>query len=696
MPSRAPASTDLANASHELRANSGQWAAYESSGNCVVTAGPGSGKTKVLVLKTARILEEDLKPPGGLACLTFSNECARELRRKLRYLGVVRRPNLFVGTLHSFCLRHVIGPYAKLGGLGLPDGWRVASDSERSAAFVEGAKETSHAATMISRHEFDEFRRLLRADRRPDYVSDEQAKFVDNYEKALRRRGVVDFEDLSVLGRKLIEDHEWVRKALKARFPVFAVDEYQDLGVALHDIIVKLLGTGVRVLAVGDADQSIYKFQGATPALFHELVGRKDFSHVKLRLNYRCARDIVNGSLGLLGDGADYEAHSAEKGAIHEHECSGGPDDQVARVFQQIVPDLRARGFSLGRIAILYRDKNDGSRVAAAAQAAGLNFVRIDNGAPYAKTPFTRWVEDCVNWCAKPWGSSEIALGELIETWLGFHANGHSPSVRNAARQALVCFLWNARDAAMPVSAWCRQLDQQVVGGALQRESSLSGERPKFDALIHAVDQGELAGITLGQLIGQRGNDDVLNLMTLHGAKGLEFDAVVLIGADEGRLPDFRKVNDDDELREERRLFYVGVTRARKEVHVVYSGFTVDKSGRKRVNGRSRFIGELTQRLLAEADDDSYDVCDVCDPGEDRPPPLVHWSATPTVGSLRTGTCDWCNTLSGRCDGCGDTFALEDDAEETCSCGTTFRHVVERNHHGEIEVDEVQIVDEED
>src|SRR4051812_19834308 len=104
MPSRAPVPNRLASGSQELKSNPSQWKAYEASGNCVVTAGPGSGKTKVLVLKTARILLEDLKSPAGLACLTFSNECARELRRKLRDLGVARHPNLFVGTLHSFCL----------------------------------------------------------------------------------------------------------------------------------------------------------------------------------------------------------------------------------------------------------------------------------------------------------------------------------------------------------------------------------------------------------------------------------------------------------------------------------------------------------------------------------------------------------------------------------------------------------------
>ncbi len=548
---------------------------------------------------------------------------------------------------------------------------------------------------MINRREFDDFRRVLRADRRPDFVSDENARFVENYEKALRRMGRIDFEDLSVLGRKLIEEHDWVRRALKARFPVFAIDEYQDLGVALHDVVLKLLDIGIRVLAVGDADQSIYRFQGASPALFGEIVNRKDFAHVKLRLNYRCAKDIVKGSLGLLADGADYEAHSNESGAIYEHECTGGPSDQVGHVFEKIVPDIRSRGFALGRIAILYRDKNDGSRVASAAQAAGLNFVRLDNGAPYAKTPFTRWIEDCAAWCAKPWNAAGVTLGELIETWLGFHAGNYNPTVRNQARQALVSFLWAARGSTMPIAEWCRRFDEKVLGEALQTQPMLVGDRAKLDALIHAVEEGELAGTTLGQFVGQRGSDDVLNLMTLHGAKGLEFDAVVMIGADEGRLPDFRKVDNDEDLQEERRLFYVGVTRARREVHVVYSGFTVDRYGRKRVNGRSRFLDELTQQLRSEADDDSYDVCEACEPDEDHAPHLVHWSSTATVGSLCTGTCDWCNTLSGRCDDCGDRFPLPDDAEETCSCGTTFRHIVERNHHGEVEVDEVQIVDSE-
>src|SRR5262245_57580231 len=117
----------------ELRRNREQWKAYESKGHCVVLAGPGSGKTKVLTLKLARLIAEDVTPPRGVACLTYNNECVKELTRRLARLGIRNSRNVFVGTVHSFCLKAVLLPYAKLGGLALPDPLRIAmsSDSER-------------------------------------------------------------------------------------------------------------------------------------------------------------------------------------------------------------------------------------------------------------------------------------------------------------------------------------------------------------------------------------------------------------------------------------------------------------------------------------------------------------------------------------------------------------------------------------
>jgi DNA helicase-2/ATP-dependent DNA helicase PcrA len=113
-------STAYLKQAEDLRENPGQLAAYESKGHCVVLAGPGSGKTKTLVLKLARILAEDVSAPRGAACITYSQECARELSRRLEALGLRESRNLFIGTVHGFCLRHILIPYGHLAGLALP------------------------------------------------------------------------------------------------------------------------------------------------------------------------------------------------------------------------------------------------------------------------------------------------------------------------------------------------------------------------------------------------------------------------------------------------------------------------------------------------------------------------------------------------------------------------------------------------
>src|SRR5262245_6159953 len=113
-PASATAKPPYMLAAEALRKNEGQWKAYESEGNCVILAGPGSGKTKTLTVKLARMLAEDVRPPRGIACITYNNQCARELRRRLAALGVEDGRRAAIGTLHSFCLQHVVLPYARI------------------------------------------------------------------------------------------------------------------------------------------------------------------------------------------------------------------------------------------------------------------------------------------------------------------------------------------------------------------------------------------------------------------------------------------------------------------------------------------------------------------------------------------------------------------------------------------------------
>jgi DNA helicase II / ATP-dependent DNA helicase PcrA len=281
----------------ELKRNAEQWTAFESKGNCVTLAGPGSGKTKVLTAKLARMLLEDVRSPRGAACVTFNNECARELERRLALLGMADRPNVFVGTLHSFCLRFVIRSLGRFLGGEVPLPIRIASERVQRKAFDDAV-----AAMRIRgedlRLDLDRFRRTA-IDRvvGRDGWEPGDGGLTDlclEYERRIRGSGHIDFDDIVLLSVRAVEGNEFVRRCLRARFPILLVDEYQDLGVPLHRLVLQLcFASGVRLFAVGDPDQSIYGFTGARPDLLRDLAGRGDVESVVLHTNYRSGRRIV-------------------------------------------------------------------------------------------------------------------------------------------------------------------------------------------------------------------------------------------------------------------------------------------------------------------------------------------------------------------------------------------------------------------
>lgn len=149
-------------AAEDLRANPGQWQLYESSRNCVVLAGPGTGKTKALTIKLARVLDEDVAPPQGVACITYNSECARELTRRSSQLGVHPSRRVFVGTVHGFCLSHIVRPYASIGAPDLPNPFRVATKSQRDSCLEEATDRVLGKNTPVYeiREAFELYRRM--------------------------------------------------------------------------------------------------------------------------------------------------------------------------------------------------------------------------------------------------------------------------------------------------------------------------------------------------------------------------------------------------------------------------------------------------------------------------------------------------------------------------------------------------------
>ena len=591
-------------AAEDLRGNEGQWQAYQSTRNCIILAGPGSGKTKTLTIKMARVLAEDINPPRRIACITYNNQCVRELRWRLAELGVADGRRASICTLHSFCLQHIVLPYARLTAMPLPDPVSVATSADREKCWA------SAVSTVISADENPRdwiFRcsvyRRTHLDRdKPEWRSDyeDAAKVIEAYEQALLANGLVDFDSMVYMGLQLVENHDWVRNALRARFPVILVDEYQDLGRALHRLVLCLsLQAGIRLIAVGDPDQSIYGFAGAEPALLQELATRDEFESVTLKLNYRCGPTIIRASEVSLGETRGYQSGIDESGTIDIHHRPDGVEDQATFICDQIIPSALKRrdGRQLGSVAVLYRTQFDGDPIADAAEDRGWDFIRIDQGNPYPRSPVVLWLEDCAAWCAKGWQTGVPRLSELIVRWLSFNESTNSDSRRRQLQCQLVKFLHSHRSADQALRDWLSEFRVTCLDRSLSREARLRDDVSAVSKLAEVCAPNQrLAAFTVSAFGGQGGSRTHLNLLTLHSAKGLEFDVVIMMALEEGKLPDYRS-NTDDRLREERRLFYVGLTRARHEVHLVYSGW-YETPYRCIKNGPSRFVTEVQSSLL--------------------------------------------------------------------------------------------------
>ncbi|MBA8735811.1 ATP-dependent helicase [Chromobacterium violaceum] len=579
----------------ELRDNQGQWEAYESTGHCVVLAGPGSGKTKTLTMKLARLLAEDVRAPRGVACITYSQECSRELVRRLGTLGIEESTRLFIGTVHGFCLRHLLTPYARLANLGLPHPLKVAT-TEQSRAIFQTVSSRLFGAQHSYRHDFMDKHRRAHVNRASSAWQSEPAlaQIAELYEAELRRQGLVDFDDLVIYGQRLVLEHDWVLPLIKARFPVIAVDEYQDLGTGLHEIVQRLaFSGGVRLFAVGDADQSVYGFNGADSRLLLNLAARPDVQCVRLSLNYRCADGIIQAAERALGEVRGYRPINARAARVEQVFRPHGLADQARYAVQHIIPQALATkpGRQVGDVAILYRTAEIGDLAAEAAQAAGFDFVRIDNAAPYRKCAVTSWIEDCAAWCSGGWKAAQPKLRSLVDRWCGFQQLQLSDAARRHESGKLTSLLWGHRrngDARTFLTA----LRDELLDDVLNSASTLSDQKVQVEAMHRALHPGGvLAGLDLARLGGRDGAPNQLNLLTFHSAKGCEYDVVIMLGLDEGVFPWSNEAG--VALQESRRLFYVALTRARDEVYLLYSGWSENKYGRRFNNGKSRFIRAL-------------------------------------------------------------------------------------------------------
>ncbi len=564
-------------AAEELRENEGQWRAYESEGCCAILAGPGSGKTKTITIKIARILEEDIQRPQRLACITYSNECVRELRGRLNALGVDDQSRILVSTIHSFALTEIVMPYAAMAGIAVPNPIAVAAPSKSEELFQQAYKTIKRAPPgKWYRTSLDRLRRSI-----PDKSSSEWkasnaqlTAIIEEYERLLLDGGLIDFDGLVLIGLQVVERFEWVRNCLRSKFPVIVIDEYQDLGLPLHRMMCALmLKAGVRIIAVGDPDQSIYGFIGAKPSLLRGLHCMPQVEGIQLKLNYRCAKQIIDASKALLDDPPDSESHDGRQGVITIHKVGANIEGQARYALEELVPRMLEQNpdWQLGDIAFLYSTFHTGGSIAKVADECGMRYFRLDSGVLIRRTRLIEFMTDAAIWCAGGWQTGCITLGQILKSWRLLRPSLKNESGALTARASLIRCLFENRDGSIPLRKWIGRLYNSALKEAFALEPGLADEYETLRNLYALTNEGKpLEHFTVGIFANQGRSKDQINLITLHSSKGLEFQVVVMIGLECGDFPSQYATN-GDEIAEAARLFYVGVTRAKSEVHLLYA-----------------------------------------------------------------------------------------------------------------------------
>ncbi len=634
----------------------------------LVLAGAGSGKTRVLTHRAAWLIDEVGIAPQGLLAVTFTNKAASEMRGRIEVLLGIPGAALWVGTFHGIAHRLLRRHWREAG---LPQHFQILDQDDQFRLLRRLLKEQNldeerwaprEVQAFINR-EKDEGRRARHLQERGDPMRRELIRLYDLYQRRCDQLGVVDFAELLLRSLELIRDQPQLTALYQDRFRHVLVDEFQDTNGVQYQWIKLICGAAGLPFVVGDDDQSIYRWRGARVENMQHF--RRDFRATVFRLeqNYRSTAVILGAANEVIRRNEDRlgkELWTAQEGGEPIRLYAAFNERDEADFVVERIREHARRGLPLAGAAVLYRSNAQsrmfeevliGARMPYRVYG-GLRFferAEIKDALAYLRLTQTRSddvsFERVVNLPTRGIGPSTLdrlrqaAREQRLPMWDA--ALAILPSLPTRAATALRGFidLIDALERDIAAFELHEQVHRAIEASGLRehhaRERDHRGEArvENLDELVNAAEgfmpePGDelpllasfLAHATLesGETQAAEGRDCV-QLMTLHSAKGLEFPTVFLVGLEEGLFPSERSAGDPEKLPEERRLCYVGITRAMQRLYISHAE-TRRIYGRTEYRAPSRFLAEIPAGCIDEVRPRLSVSRPLYDPGHDAPP----------------------------------------------------------------------------
>ncbi len=628
-------------------------AVKHTEGPLLIMAGAGSGKTRVLTHRIAYLLGEKDVPPRNVLAITFTNKAAREMKERVRGLVGPGSEQIWVSTFHSMCVRIL---RRDIDRIGYSSNFTILDSSDQLSVIKQTLKDlnidpkkfepramlgaiSSAKNELITPEEY--------SSKVGDFFERQVSQVYDRYQKTLQKNQSLDFDDLIMQTIHLFKRVPEVLEYYQRRFQYIHVDEYQDTNHAQYYLVKQLASKYENLCVVGDSDQSIYRWRGADIA--NILSFEKDYPSSRtifLEQNYRSTKSILDAANTVIKNNTGRKPKNLwtenDEGK-NLHYFQGTTEQEEALFITDKIQELTGEeGFSRNDIAILYRTNAQSRAIESTLTKSFIPYQMVGGQKFYERkeikdlTAYLRLItnpDDDLSF-ERVVNEPKRGIGKTSIERLRAYTEDQGISFYQAVKE--VDFTGVPKKAAKALAEFgklIQTLSQQqefltatdMVEAVLQRtgyEHSLKNERTiesqsrlenleEFMTVTQdfektSEDKTLVAFLTDLALIADldKVNDDAdadeetkVTLMTLHAAKGLEFPVVFLIGMEENVFPHSRSMFDDEEMEEERRLAYVGITRAEQQLYMTHAKMRT-LYGRTNMNPISRFINEIPEELL--------------------------------------------------------------------------------------------------